>query len=248
MKALILNGSARGGKGVTGKMVDALIRGLAKGKAGSTTFEIRRMTISPCTGCLSCMHKNPGICAVRDDMELIYEALKASDLLVMATPLYVDTMSAQLKTVMDRCLACLQPFLIRDDAGRVRHPYTWRMPAKFLLLSTSAFPEPEVFAALLATFHAQAANFGSKAAGAICIPGSIALQMEPELLDHHLSLLEEAGKILGQTGSIPGTLLQELNTPPVDVDRYLHVAARYEGWCREQLNKARMSREDTSTR
>ncbi len=246
MKALILNGSARGGKGVTGKMVNALIRGLAKGKAESTTFEIRRMSISPCTGCLSCMHKNPGICAVRDDMEPIYQALKASDLLVLATPLYVDTMSAQLKTVMDRCLACLQPFLIRDDTGRVRHPYTWRMPAKFLLLSTSAFPEPEVFAALLATFHAQAANFGSKAAGAICIPGSIALQVEPVLLDRHLSLLEEAGKILAGTGSIPGTLLQELNTPPVDVDRYLQVAARYEDWCREQLNKARRSREDAS--
>jgi multimeric flavodoxin WrbA len=237
MKGLILNGSARGRKGVTGKLLDAISKGLAKANAELKTFEIRKLSISPCTGCLSCMHKTPGKCAIQDDMEPIYEALKTSDLLIMATPLYVDTMSAQLKTVMDRCLACLQPFLIKDDTGRVRHPFNWRMPAKFLLLSTSAFPEREVFASLIATFRAEAANLSSTAVGEICIPGSIALQMEPELLDRHLSLLEEAGEILGVTGGIPEDLLQHLNTPPVDVERYLQVATKYEDWCRAQLGK-----------
>ncbi|OPY88560.1 MAG: NADPH-dependent FMN reductase [Syntrophus sp. PtaU1.Bin208] len=239
MRGLILNGSARGQKGVTGKMLDALTRGLSKASAELKTFELRRMSISPCTGCLSCMHKNPGVCVLQDDMGLIYEALKTSDLLIMATPLYVDTMSAQLKTVMDRCLACLQPFLVKDETGRVRHPFNWRMPAKFLLLSTSAFPELEVFAALIATFRAEAANFNSKAVGEICIPGSIALQMEPELLDRHLSLLEEAGRVLAGTGSIPESLLRELNTPPLDVERYLQVATKYEDWCRAQLSKSK---------
>jgi len=237
MKGLILNGSARGGKGVTGKMLEAISRGLTKANAELKTFEIRKLSISPCTGCLSCMQKNPGKCIIQDDMEPIYEALKTSDLLIMATPLYVDTMSAQLKTVMDRCLACLQPFLIKDETGRVRHPFNWRMPANLLLLSTSAFPEWEVFASLIATFRAEAANFSSKAVGEICIPGSIALQMEPALLDRYLSLLEEAGEILGATGSIPGNLLQDLNTPPVDVERYLQVSTKYEDWCRAQLSK-----------
>ncbi len=237
MKVVILNGSARGGKGVTGKLLKALTAGLAKAEATVQTFEISRRSISPCTGCLTCMHKTPGRCAIRDDMEPIYEALQISDLLVMATPLYVDTMSAQLKTVMDRCLACLQPFFIRDAAGRVRHPFTWRMPANFLLLSTAAFPEPEIFAPLIATFRAEAANFSSRAVGEICIPGSIALQMEPELLERHLSLLEEAGEIVGKAGSVPVNLLQTLNTPPVDVERYLQAAEKYEQWCRSELNK-----------
>jgi hypothetical protein len=237
MKILILNGSARGRKGITGKMLEALGKGLAEAKADVETFLIHKLSISPCTACLTCMHKTPGKCVIRDDMDPIYEALKTSDLLVMATPLYVDAMSAQLKTVMDRSLACLQPFLVKDDTGRVRHPYNWRMPSRFLLLSTSAFPEPEVFIPLITTFRAEAANFGSQPIGEVCIPGSIALQVEPQLLDRHLSLLEEAGRVLGTTGSIPENLLQELNTPPFDVDRYLKVAAKYEEWCREQLSK-----------
>jgi len=184
------------------------------------------------------MHKTPGKCSIQDDMEPIYEALKISDLLILATPLYVDTMTAQLKTVMDRSIACMQPFLVKDDTGRIRHPFSWRMPASFLLLSTSGFPEREIFDPLIATFRAEAINFSSKPVGEICIPGSIALQMEPELLDRHLSLLEEAGRMLGTTGCIPDNLLQDLNTPPVNVDQYLKIAAEYEEWCRAKLSKS----------
>jgi len=237
MKVLILNGSARGRKGITGKLLDAITRGLTKADAEVKTFEISKLSISPCTACLTCMHKTPGECSIKDDMEPIYEALKTSDLLILATPLYVDTMTAQLKTVMDRSIACMQPFLVKDDTGRIRHPFTWRMPARFLLLSTSGFPEEEIFAPLIATFQAEAVNFSSQPIGEICIPGSIALQMEPELLDRHLSLLEEAGRILGSTGGIPENLLQDINTPPVDVDRYLQAAAGYEEWCRAKLRK-----------
>jgi multimeric flavodoxin WrbA len=75
---------------------------------------------------------------------------KTSDLLILAAPLYVDTMTAQLKTVMDRSIACMQPFLVKDVAGRIRHPFTWRMPSSFLLLSTSGFPEQENFLPLIA--------------------------------------------------------------------------------------------------
>lgn len=81
MKAIALNGSARGNRGVT------------------------------------CMHKMPGSCAIKDDMDRIYPHFKESDIFVMATPVYVDTMSAQMKAVMDRCICCLEPFL-RIDVRR----------------------------------------------------------------------------------------------------------------------------------
>lgn len=237
MNVLILNGSARGGKGVTGRLLESLSRGLTKANAKVKTFDIVKLSISPCTACLMCMHKTPGECSIKDDMELIYEAYKTSDLLILATPVYLDTMTAQMKAVLDRSMVFMQPFLIRDATGRVRHPFNWPMPPKFMLLSTSGFPEKESFDPLIATFRAEAANFGSLPIGEICIPGSIALQMEPELLNKHLSLLEEAGSVLGTTGNIPGNILTELNTPPVDIDRYLQAAAKYEKWCRSKLNK-----------
>ncbi len=236
MRVLILNGSARGDKGVTGKLLKSLATGLSEGAAQVKQFAVHSLNISPCVACLSCMHKTPGECAVKDDMTKIYPELKRSDILVLATPVYVDNMSAQMKTVMDRCICCMEPFLRKDRFGRIRHSYVWHMPAKFLLVSTSGFPEKESFDPLVATFRAQADNFGSDPVGEICIPGSLALQMEPEKLQHHLTLFEEAGRLIANTGGLKEDLLQALNTSPLTVDQYLAAAAQYEAWCRKRLD------------
>jgi multimeric flavodoxin WrbA len=238
MNVVILNGSPRGARSITGKLLDSLARGLAAGGAAITEFKVANLNIAPCTACLSCMYRTPGQCATKDDMAGIYEHMKSADLLVMGTPVYTDNMSAQMKTVMDRCICSLQPFLRRDDAGRVRHSYWWRMPSRFLLVSTSGFPEVETFLPLIATFRAQAANLGSRPLGEVCIPGSIALQIEPSKMTHHLELLQELGLCLSRTGDVDAHILGKLNTPPLTTDEYLVLASAYEAWCREKLMKA----------
>lgn len=237
MKVLILNGSARAQKGVTGRLVRSFVEGLVEGAASVTEFNVANMNISPCTACLSCMHKMLGECAVKDDMEGIYEEMKRSDVMCLATPVYLDNMSAQVKKVMDRCICGMQGFLTRDRFGRVRHTYSWRMPARFMLISTSGFPEIETFAPLIATFRAQALNFGSEPVAEICVPGSIAIQMEPERLDRHLGLMREAGKDLGLKGSIHPDVVKELNMPPLTLDQYVTAAAKYEDWLRRKLGE-----------
>ncbi len=238
MKVFILNGSPRGAKGVTGKLLGSLAKGLSAGGASIVEMNVARLNIAPCTACLSCMHKVPGQCALEDDMKGIYDHMKTSDLLVLGTPVYVDNMSAQMKAVMDRCICCLQPFFRKDDAGRIRHSYWWRMPARFLLVSTSGFPEVESFLPLRATFRAQAANYGSRPIGEVCIPGSIALQIEPSKLTRHLSLLEELGLHLAKTGDVDEELLAGLNTPILTTQEYLVLASAYEAWCREKLSES----------
>ncbi len=233
MKVVALNGSARGKKGVTWKLLDSLLKGLSEGGATVKDFQLKEMNLSPCRACLTCMHKTPGHCAQRDDMDQIYPFLKGSDLLVMATPVYTDNMSAQLKTVMDRCICGMDPFLRLDSENRVRHPYHWAMPQTFFLISTSGFPETETFLPLIMTFRAQAANFGSKPIGEICIPGSIALQMEPQLLEPRLERIREAGHQLGLSGKIDPLLLEEINKPIVMVDQYLEISKKYEAWARK---------------
>ncbi len=238
MNVLILNGSARGQKGVTGRLLKSFVEGLIDGDAKVTEFALAGLNISPCTACLSCMHKTLGECAVKDDMEEVYAAMKRSDVMVLATPVYTDNMSAQLKNVMDRSICGMQGLLTKDCFGRVRHLYTWRMPAKFMLISTSGFPEMETFEPLIATYRAQALNFGSEALAEICVPGSIGIQMEPQRLDHHLSLIKEAGKEIALKGSIHPDRLKELNTPPLTVDEYFTAAAKYESWLRKKLGEA----------
>ncbi len=233
MKVIALNGSARGKKGVTWKLLDSLLRGLSEGGANVKDFQLKEMNLSPCRACLTCMHKTPGQCVQHDDMDQIYPHLKDSDLLVMATPVYTDNMSAQMKTVMDRCICGMDPFLRFDSENRVRHPYSWKMPSTFFLISTSGFPERESFLPLIMTFRAQAANFGSKSIGEICVPGSIALQMEPQLLEPCLEKIREAGHQIVLYGKIDASFLEEINTPIVSVDQYLEISKKYEAWARK---------------
>jgi len=235
MKILILNGSARKEKGVTGRLLKSLMKGLSDGGAEAKEVQVQDLNIAPCTACLSCMHKKTGACILEDDMSRIYQELKASDMLILATPVYVDGMSGKLKIVVDRCVCCMEPFLKKDNSGRVRHTYAWHMPKQCMLISTAAFPEMATFDPLVATFRAQAENFGSEIVAEICIPGSIALQVAPDRLSHHLQLIEEAGKIIASGRRIPAELFGKLNTPPIDVNEYLTLSAKYEAWCRKQL-------------
>ncbi len=233
MKVMALNGSARGKKGVTWRLLDSLLRGLSEGGATVRDIQLNEMDIAPCRACLTCMHKTPGQCAQRDDMDRLYPFLRESDLFVMGTPLYTDSMSAEMKTVMDRCICCMEPFLRLDPANRVRHPYSWSMPSKFFLVSTSGFPEMESFAPLIMTFRAQAAYFGCESIGEICIAGSIALQMAPQLIEPCLDAIQRAGRMLALHGKIKPNLLEEINRPIVTVDEYLQVSAKYEAWAKK---------------
>jgi multimeric flavodoxin WrbA len=228
MKVIALNGSARGKKGVTWKLLDSFLKGLSEGGATVRDIQLKEINISPCRACLTCMHKTPGQCAQQDDMDQIYSALKESDLFVMGTPVYTDNMSAQMKTVIDRCICGMEPFLRFDPANRVRHPYSWAMPSKFFLISTSGFPETETFLPLIMTFRAQAANFGCEAIGEICIPGSLALQMAPHLLEPCLEKIQRAGKMFALHNRIEPALLEEISRPIVTREQYLEISAKYE--------------------
>lgn len=65
---------------------------------------LRQRKINHCRGCLYCEdHK---ACCVNDDMQLIYNQLKAADVIVLGTPNYYDNVPGLLKDFIDR----LNPF------------------------------------------------------------------------------------------------------------------------------------------
>ena len=91
MNAIALNGSARGKKGVTWRLLDSLLKGLSEGGATVRDIQLNELNISYCRACLTCMHKTPGQCAQRDDMDQLYPFLRESDSFVMGTPVYTVT-------------------------------------------------------------------------------------------------------------------------------------------------------------
>lgn len=103
-KVLILSGSPRK-RGNTSALIEELAKGAREAGARVDTLFLHGMNIQPCTACEGCHEEGSSGCVIDDDMGAVYEALRASDSLVFATPVYWFSVSAQIKTAIDRLYA-----------------------------------------------------------------------------------------------------------------------------------------------
>ena len=103
-KIVILNGSPRKA-GNTSALVKAFTEGAED--AGNTVVEffLDGMDIHGCKGCFGGHSSRECPCVQKDDMDQIYPAVKTSDVVVLASPLYYWMMSGQLRTALDRLFA-----------------------------------------------------------------------------------------------------------------------------------------------
>jgi NAD(P)H-dependent FMN reductase len=103
-KITILLGSPRK-KGNSAILAEALSNGAGEAGAEVRLFNLHDMNISPCTGCDSCQEEPGSGCVIEDDMTDIYRHLQGSDAVVFAGPVYWFSVSAQMKTAIDRLYA-----------------------------------------------------------------------------------------------------------------------------------------------
>ena len=101
---VILNGSPRK-NGNTSALVQAFTEGAQSAGHTVTEFFLDKMDIHGCKGCFGGHSSRECPCVQRDDMAQIYPAVKDSDVVVLATPLYYWNMSGQLRTAVDRLFA-----------------------------------------------------------------------------------------------------------------------------------------------
>lgn len=66
-------------------------------------WSVRGKSIGFCTHCDYCLKNKE--CIFKDDMQELYALLKEADGILFATPVYNGGISAQTKTIMDRCRA-----------------------------------------------------------------------------------------------------------------------------------------------
>lgn len=62
--------------------------------------------IAPCDGCSSCF--KTGVCHIKDDMQDIYRQLETAEAVIIGSPVYFGSVSAQAKAVMDRTFSLLR--------------------------------------------------------------------------------------------------------------------------------------------
>ena len=100
MKVLAIMGSPHGMKGNTGKLLKPAIESAQKAGASVSTMCLADYTVRPCCGCGQC-HK-VGTCPLTDDFAKFSEAMSAADGILLASPNYVFSVSAQTKALLDR--------------------------------------------------------------------------------------------------------------------------------------------------
>lgn len=73
------------------------------GVSGEVIY-LRNISIHNCLVCQWC-EKNQGECIQKDDMSAILDKIIQSDVIVLATPVYFNSMNARMKTLIDRTAA-----------------------------------------------------------------------------------------------------------------------------------------------
>lgn len=101
-KIVILKGSPRE-IGNSNVLADQARAGAEAEGASVESFFLHGMDIRPCDGCDFC--RETGVCVVKDDMQKLYPKIIAADALILASPIYWFTYSAQLKLCIDRWYA-----------------------------------------------------------------------------------------------------------------------------------------------
>ena len=103
MKVIGLIGSPRNGSN-SGILVEEALKGAEDAGAETKIFNLSKMAIAPCNGCMYCKNSE-GECATKGDMQDIYKEIKESDAFILGSPVYMWQMSAQAKLFTDRLYA-----------------------------------------------------------------------------------------------------------------------------------------------
>ena len=96
---LVLVGSPRH-NGNTELLADVFIKGAVEEGNKVTKYVLQGKKILPCIDCQACF--KTGKCILEDDMDEVYELLRTTNILVLASPVYFYGISAQLKALLDR--------------------------------------------------------------------------------------------------------------------------------------------------
>jgi len=100
MKVLCINASPKGSKSQTLRLVKAVLSGARAKGARVELVDLCTLKIEYCNACGAC-YKN-GKCVKNDDFHTLYHKVLSADGLVMGSPNYFRSVTAQMKTMIDR--------------------------------------------------------------------------------------------------------------------------------------------------
>jgi multimeric flavodoxin WrbA len=225
MKVTIFNGSPRGKKGNTQVMVKEFSKGVGQAGAEVENIFLVKKKIRPCRGCFTCWIKTPGICIFKDDMAELIKKFGESDIVVFATPVYVDNVTGIMKNFMDRLIAGLDPHFEKDEGGECVHISRSEKQAKLVIISNCGFPEQSHFQVLELLFKRVARNMRSEVIGEIYRSGGGILKDAPvifkPIIREYKKLLQTAGMEIVEKQRLSEETRLKLERPLLSDEQYI---------------------------
>lgn len=102
MKILAILGSPHGLRGATNDVLSEVLAGCTGEGVETETVILSKQKIRYCVGCGNCLTK--GVCTQKDDVPELHEKMREADGIILASPVYLGTVTGQMKTFLDRCL------------------------------------------------------------------------------------------------------------------------------------------------
>jgi len=240
MKIVVFNGSPKAERGNTHVMVQEFLRGAEEAGAECENVFLAKKRIESCLGCYTCWMKTPGVCVHKDDMPELLSKYIAADILVFATPLYVDNVTGIMKMFMDRLIPVGLPEMEKDEHGETRHLQRYPKSRKMVVISNCGFPDQSQFQVLQLYFRRVARNMHSEviaelyraAGGLLTIPDD---RLRP-FVESYKALVRKAGAEVVKNGKLSSETAGELERPliptPNFADAFIEEANRT--WARRR--------------
>jgi putative sterol carrier protein/putative NADPH-quinone reductase len=219
MKILAVNGSPRGAKGNTERILQPFLAGAREAGAETEVVYLKGKKINHCLGCFTCWAKTPGVCVHKDDMPALLEKIRAVDTVIFATPLYVYTVSGLMKDFMDRLIPNIRPYIVQRGHHFIHPPrYPGTGTQNFVLISNAGFPERHHFSGLEETFRRLTDAPNRILGGMICCAGGEFLKQEDlqDQLAWYLEAAHKAGQEVVSQGHISPETQAVLDRPLMD--------------------------------
>ncbi|KYZ74796.1 iron-sulfur protein [Anaerosporomusa subterranea] len=228
MKIVLINGSPRGRSSNTQIMAESFLQGAQEAGANTLNVFLAEKEIRYCHGCFSCWLKTPGRCVIADDMKQILAEADGADVLVLASPLYFDTISGLLKVFMDRMIVKGDPHFSKTATGESRH---WKKPGektpKLLMMSNCGFPERSHFQAISHWVQRVAQNMQTELLGEIYAAQGGLLSMELPQVKLYLQWVKNAGGEIASGQALSTETKQALEQSFLPDDIYIQNANQY---------------------
>ena len=103
------------------------------------TFALNRLNFRGCQGCMACKTKSDK-CVIKDDLEPVLEAARESDVLVLASPVYMGDVTCTIRAFIERSYSYFVPDFFTNP-----NPSRLKPGKKLVFIQTQGQPNEKLF-------------------------------------------------------------------------------------------------------